>query len=162
MKCDCLSFNLIGVSWFEYLNNLIWIDQYMRTGDCFINVCDLFNFSSAEFCKTLVEQLIRIRDSEDIPIIFALNKMDLITDNNEIDKLKNEIINIINEYKPTNTNIVICSAKTGEGIENAFLEGVKLIRFGNQTNLNSILQQVIEKDIKYLNSLKKEKKCILN
>ncbi|EFC35376.1 predicted protein [Naegleria gruberi] len=70
-------------------------DQCIRSSKCFILVCDVFDFKSINSLKFMIEQILNIKESNDIPIVFTLNKIDLINNNNleeMVEKLKMKLI----------------------------------------------------------------------
>ncbi|KAL0486938.1 Ras-related protein Rap [Acrasis kona] len=52
-------------------------DSYMRTGQGFVLVYSITDPSSCEDCMTIHEQLLRSKDSDEVPLVLVGNKCDL-------------------------------------------------------------------------------------
>ena len=52
-------------------------DQYLRTGDRFILTYSVISRTSFEDIEMFVQQIYRIRDTDDFPLVLAGNKCDL-------------------------------------------------------------------------------------
>ena len=117
-----------------------------------------------------IAHLIRVKDREanDIPIIFSINKIDLLNNNEMkreiIEEYRNEINSIINDLSLLNTSIVESSAKTGENITQIFEQVAKRHRLVTVDNIE-LLKNVIEQDSLFIQlcktGSKPSKKCSL-
>ena len=157
-----------SVSFYSILNIIQFIkamrDQYMRSGECFVLVCDLADINSVEEAETLVEQLVRVKDLDEnnFPVLFALNKVDLLNETDRpitIEKFTTQIATIIKQTQLTNTFIIETSAKTGENITRLYEECVRLKRYGSVDNL-TLLKEVIQHDSAFIETCKKQRKLM--
>ncbi|EFC38492.1 ras family small GTPase [Naegleria gruberi] len=137
-------------------------DYYMRSGDTFINVCDVVDEKTVEQSERVVEQVIKLkcREINYFPVIFALNKVDLLNDSNReqvIEKYTNLINSIIERNQLKNTAIFTSSAKTGENTKLLFEECVRRNRYGSNDNL-TLLKEIVKYDSKFIEISKKQMK----
>ncbi|CAD5218544.1 unnamed protein product [Bursaphelenchus okinawaensis] len=96
-------------------------DQYMRTGEGFLLVFALNELKSFENINQYREQIKRVKDSEEVPMVLVGNKCDLpqrAMDQRQIDDLAR---NFGVPYEQT-------SAKTRVGVDDAFHALVREIR----------------------------------
>ncbi|CAF0796105.1 unnamed protein product [Brachionus calyciflorus] len=96
-------------------------DQYMRTGEGFLCVFAVNNSKSFEDIKQYREQIKRVKDCEDVPMVLVGNKIDLPSRNVDI----REAQKTADEY---GIPFVQTSAKTRQGVEEAFYTLVREIR----------------------------------
>jgi GTPase SAR1 family protein len=95
-------------------------DLYMKTGQGFLLVFSITSASSVEEMSNLRDEIIRIKDDENVPIVIVGNKADLTRqEKNEREVTREEAEewarkNNIMEYVET-------SAKSGENVEKAFM-----------------------------------------
>ncbi|KAL9645006.1 hypothetical protein ABK040_004499 [Willaertia magna] len=136
-------------------------DTYMRTGEGFVLVFSLIDFSSYEEIKDIYHQLLRSRDVEDdgIAVVLIGNKCDLkeerVIDRRVIDDWVNEQMKM--KYIET-------SAKENINIESSFEEIVRMIRLERKGLLATYLgnylvqQHQEEKEVEEEEKKKKKKK----
>ena len=61
-------------------------DQYMRTGQGFIIVYSITSKASFEEVKKFRDQVVRVKDSDKVPIVVVGNKLDLEDESREVSK----------------------------------------------------------------------------
>jgi len=95
-------------------------DQYMRTGEGFLCVFAVNNLRSFEDIKQYREQIKRVKDCEDVPMVLVGNKIDLprCVDLREAQRVADEF----------GVPFVQTSAKTRQGVEEGFYTLVREIR----------------------------------
>jgi len=96
-------------------------DQYMRTGEGFLLVFALNNAKSFEDISMYREQIKRVKDSDDVPMVLVANKCDLAIQT--IDLRAAEAL-----AKSYNIPFLQTSAKTRIGVDDAFYTLVREIR----------------------------------
>lgn len=97
-------------------------DQYMRTGEGFLLVFAVNSVKSYEDIAGYREQIQRVKDAEDIPMILVGNKCDL-------EKPYSVSMNAAKELaKDYGIPLVETSAKTRMGVDDAFYSLVREIR----------------------------------
>ena len=142
-------------------------DQYLRVGQSFVIVCAVNDESSLRDVRYQVDLLIRCKDYvvNDMPIVFVMNKMDLLKENRAetVEKYKSEFNSIISEYSLLNCSIVMSSAKLGENVTLIFEELIRKQRLGGVDNV-ALLQGCVEYDVAFIDECKKRvqkqpKKC---
>ena len=109
--------------------------------------------------KSYVDQAVRAKDDVNIPMVFAINKIDLGDD------FPMEYINsAVKTTGANNYSIVKTSAKTGEGVNELFDEVIKRARVGS-INIIECIKKILskDKDILILKQypLTKKKKCLV-
>lgn len=138
--------------------------NYTTFGNCFVAVCSVDNLETVKALRHRVEYIIKIKERpvNDTPIVFVINKVDLLETNRDetLNEFKKEINLIIKEFSLLNTSIVESSAKKGENINLIFEEGVRMERFYRVDSL-PILQNVISKDSALLQEIKPSKRCFI-
>ncbi|XP_021345848.1 GTPase HRas [Mizuhopecten yessoensis] len=97
-------------------------DQYMRTGEGFLCVFAVNNLKSFEDINTYKEQIKRVKDAEEVPMVLVGNKMDLQEQHMVEDKDAKALANTYN------IPYVRTSAKTRQGVDDAFYSLVREIR----------------------------------
>jgi len=115
-------------------------DQYMRTGEGFLLVFAVNNAKSFEDISGYREQIKRVKDAEEVPMVLVGNKCDLPTRNVESTSAKEMA-------KVYQIPFIETSAKTRMGVDDAFYTLVREIRKDRQKG---------QKDKK-----KKKKCCIM-
>lgn len=113
-------------------------DLYMKNGQGFVLVFSIIAQSTFNDLPDMREQILRVKDSEDVPIMLVGNKKDLsdqrvVSSSSAQDMARN-----------WNCRYLECSAKTRDGVETIFTDLIKLINAKNPT-LNK----------------KKSKKCLI-
>ncbi|NP_001279499.1 GTPase HRas-like [Callorhinchus milii] len=96
-------------------------DQYMRTGEGFLCVFAINNTKSFEDVHLYREQINRVKDSDDVPMVLVGNKCDLpsrTVDTKQAQELA----------KSYGIPFIETSAKTRQGVEDAFYTLVREIR----------------------------------
>ncbi|XP_074872394.1 GTPase KRas-like isoform X1 [Carettochelys insculpta] len=96
-------------------------DQYMRTGEGFLCVFAINNTKSFEDVHHYREQISRVKDSDDVPMVLVGNKCDLpsrTVDTKQAQELA----------KNYGIPFIETSAKTRQGVEDAFYTLVREIR----------------------------------
>ncbi|XP_066296715.1 ras-like protein isoform X1 [Branchiostoma lanceolatum] len=99
-------------------------DQYMRTGEGFLCVFALNNTKSFEDISMYREQIKRVKDSEQVPMVLVGNKADLpqrVIDHKQAQDMAKVNMSYSIPYVET-------SAKTRLGVEDAFYTLVREIR----------------------------------
>lgn len=105
-------------------------DQYMRTGEGFLLVFALNNSKSLEDIETYREQIKRVKDSDNVPMILVGNKSDL--QSRTVDpKFGADIAE-----RRYGVPYVETSAKTRAGVEDAFFQLVREIRVAREQNMS--------------------------
>ncbi|EMP35998.1 Cold shock domain-containing protein E1 [Chelonia mydas] len=105
-------------------------DQYMRTGEGFLCVFAINNSKSFADINLYREQIKRVKDSDDVPMVLVGNKCDLPTrtvDTKQAQELA----------KSYGIPFIETSAKTRQGVEDAFYTLVREIRQYRMKKLNS-------------------------
>ena len=74
----CLVFFLVGYSWAR--SNSAMREHYMLDGEAFLFVYSVTDRVSFDLIRTYHEQILRVKDSESVPIILVGNKSDLESD----------------------------------------------------------------------------------
>ncbi|XP_062999645.1 GTPase NRas isoform X1 [Elgaria multicarinata webbii] len=105
-------------------------DQYMRTGEGFLCVFAINNSKSFADINLYREQIKRVKDSEDVPMVLVGNKCDLPTRTVDT-KQAHEVA------KSYGIPFIETSAKTRQGVEDAFYTLVREIRQYRMKRLNS-------------------------
>ncbi|KAK4471960.1 hypothetical protein MN116_005339 [Schistosoma mekongi] len=96
-------------------------DQYMRTGQGFLCVFAVNNDKSYEDINKYREQIKRVKDADEVPMVLVGNKIDLPS--------RSFSANEVQEFsKLCNIPYVETSAKTRQGVEDAFYTLVREIR----------------------------------
>ncbi|GAV09853.1 hypothetical protein RvY_19326 [Ramazzottius varieornatus] len=103
-------------------------DQYMRTGEGFLLVFALNNAKSLDDIETYREQIKRVKDSDNVPMILVGNKSDL--QSRTVDP--KHVADIA--AKRYGVPYVETSAKTRAGVEDAFFQLVREIRVAREKN----------------------------
>ncbi|PWA33264.1 hypothetical protein CCH79_00013574 [Gambusia affinis] len=102
-------------------------DQYMRTGEGFLCVFAINNTKSFEDVHLYREQINRVKDSDSVPMVLVGNKSDLSTRTVEAKQAQE----LARSY---GVPFVETSAKTRQGVEEAFYSLVREIRRYKETN----------------------------
>lgn len=96
-------------------------DQYMRTGEGFLLVFAVNNAKSFEDIAMYREQIRRVKDADDVPLVLVGNKCDL--------NVRNINSKTVDEVAQNyNIPFVQTSAKTRMGVDDAFYTLVREIR----------------------------------
>ena len=104
------------------------------------------NAKSFHEASNYIEQINRIKDSEDVPIVLVGNKCDLPTRNVDMKQAKEMADNLESPFIET-------SAKTRMGVDDAFYSLVREIRIKRKRTSNNPKKTSIKKKI--LNFFKK-------
>ncbi|KAL5007349.1 hypothetical protein ScPMuIL_016155 [Solemya velum] len=96
-------------------------DQYMRTGEGFLCVFAVNNSKSFEDINQYREQIKRVKDADEVPMVLVGNKVDLQTRTVDQKQAKQ----IADSY---GIPYVETSAKTRQGVDDAFFTLVREIR----------------------------------
>ncbi|CAF1511140.1 unnamed protein product [Rotaria magnacalcarata] len=96
-------------------------DQYMRGGEGFLCVFAVNSAKSFEEIKQYREQIKRVKDADDIPMVLVGNKIDLPTRTIDLSYAKDFAASLSMPFVQT-------SAKTRQGVEEAFYTLVREIR----------------------------------
>ncbi|XP_065129209.1 GTPase KRas [Paramisgurnus dabryanus] len=102
-------------------------DQYMRTGEGFLCVFAINNVKSFEDVHLYREQINRVKDSDNVPMVLVGNKSDLASRTVETRQAQE----LARSY---GVPFVETSAKTRQGVEEAFYSLVREIRKYKETN----------------------------
>jgi GTPase KRas len=96
--------------------------QYMSTGCGFMIVCNVLSRGSFDEVSTFFEQIRRVKDSDNVPVVIVGNKIDLA------DERVVSSADLQDLARQLDAPCVETSAKTREGVEEAFFELVRLVR----------------------------------
>lgn len=96
-------------------------DQYMRTGEGFLLVFAVNNSKSFEDISMYREQIKRVKDADDVPMVLVGNKCDLQTRTVRMSEARE----VAKQY---GIPFVETSAKTRMGVDEAFYTLVREIR----------------------------------
>ncbi|CAG0912733.1 unnamed protein product [Notodromas monacha] len=96
-------------------------DQYMRTGEGFLLVFAVNNGKSFEDISMYREQIKRVKDADDVPMVLVGNKCDLSTRSIDMNQAKD----VARSYA---IPFIETSAKTRMGVDDAFYTLVREIR----------------------------------
>ncbi|KAL9647515.1 hypothetical protein ABK040_006874 [Willaertia magna] len=111
-------------------------------------VCDLTNKQTLKDMEESFEWFKRIKDDErnDLPIVIVGNKLDLIEQDEKKREITKEMISEIIEKVSKNSILkpiyIETSAKTGENIEEAFCEAIRLT-LCSYFNWNDIVEKIL-------------------
>lgn len=106
-------------------------DQYMRTGEGFLIVFAVNNATSFEEINAYREQIKRVKDAEEVPMVLVGNKCDLPTRSIDMQQARDVARNYGVPFVET-------SAKTRMGVDDAFYNLVREIRKDKEmTGMNS-------------------------
>jgi small GTP-binding protein len=96
-------------------------DQYMRTGEGFLLVFAVNNAKSFEDISMYREQIKRVKDADDVPMVLVGNKCDLPARSIDMNQAKE----VARSYS---IPFIETSAKTRMGVDDAFYTLVREIR----------------------------------
>ncbi|VDP55652.1 unnamed protein product [Schistosoma curassoni] len=105
-------------------------DQYMRTGEGFLCVFAVNNSKSYDDINQYREQIKRVKDADEVPMVLVGNKVDLTNRSVCTEEAKS----LAHSY---NIPYVETSAKTRQGVEDAFHKLVREIRKSNLVGIPS-------------------------
>ncbi|OQV11758.1 GTPase KRas [Hypsibius exemplaris] len=128
-------------------------DQYMRTGEGFLLVYAINNPKSFEDIDTYREQIKRVKDSDNVPMILVGNKADLPSRSVETKAGESAAASFNIPYTET-------SAKTRAGVDDAFYTLVREIRAARERNAKGKKDKTKKKTLKQ-DKDKKRKKCVI-
>ena len=103
-------------------------DQYMRNGDGFLIVFDVSSGKTYEEVSTFRDQIIRVKDAEDVPMVLVGNKCDLRPAVN--------MQAVRDQATASNISFLQTSAKTRMAVDEAFATLVREIRANRNQQLN--------------------------
>lgn len=102
-------------------------DQYMRTGQCFLIVYSITSRSSFDEVTAIVEQIRRVKDSSDVPVMIAGNKIDL-EHSRQVTYSEGRAL-----AQSLGAGFLETSAKTRVNVEEAFFDLVRMTpRYGKE------------------------------
>lgn len=104
-------------------------DQYMRTGEGFLCVYSITSRGSFEEINDFRDQILRVKDADEVPMILVGNKSDLNSDR-QVSQSEAE-----NQAKQYGIKCMETSAKTRTNVEDAFYTLVREIRKFKQKNV---------------------------
>lgn len=96
-------------------------DQYMRTGEGFLLVFAVNNAKSFDDISSYREQIKRVKDADEVPMVLVGNKCDLPTRTVDMNNAKEQA-------KHYGIPFIETSAKTRMGVDDAFYTLVREIR----------------------------------
>ncbi|ESN90784.1 hypothetical protein HELRODRAFT_90797 [Helobdella robusta] len=96
-------------------------DQYMRTGEGFLCIFAVNNCKSFEDINQYREQIKRVKDADEVPMVLVGNKVDLSSRTVDTKSAKDKADSYCIPYVET-------SAKTRQGVDDAFFTLVREIR----------------------------------
>jgi len=123
-------------------------DQYVRNGQAFVCVYSIASHASFEEVRLLRDQILRVKDSDRVPMVLVGNKCDL---ENQRQVSTKEGRDLAIEF---NCPFVETSAKLRTNVENCFFEAVREIRKTSPIHLNAKSQNL-------KSGKKKQVKCLL-
>mmetsp|Transcript_6804 Transcript_6804/g.15710 ORF Transcript_6804/g.15710 Transcript_6804/m.15710 type:complete len:194 (-) Transcript_6804:55-636(-) len=97
-------------------------DQYFRTGQGFLIVYSVTSRASFDEVSDFAEQIRRVKDKDDVPMVLLGNKCDLEADRSVSKEEGNELA------KRYNMPFLECSAKNRINVEEGWFEVVRQIR----------------------------------
>ena len=109
------------------------------------------DYTTQKDVESYVSHAIRAKDDVNIPIVFAVNKIDLGDDFS-----MEYIYNAVKNTGASNYSIVKTSAKTGEGVTELFEKVVRKARIGN-VNTMECIKKILSMDKDIL----QRKKCLV-
>ncbi|XP_076341667.1 GTPase NRas isoform X3 [Tachypleus tridentatus] len=115
-------------------------DQYMRTGEGFLLVFAVNNSKSFEDISMYREQIKRVKDADDVPMVLVGNKCDLPT--RAVDM--KQAAEVAKNY---GIPFIETSAKTRMGVDDAFYTLVREIRKDIQIHFRESEKEKIRKSI---------------
>ena len=116
-------------------------DQYVRVGEGFLLVFSLNDFRSLDECYKLHRDILRIKDTDNVPMLLIGNKLDIRQIGMDIQA--RSAANTLNiPYFET-------SARTRHNIDEIFIELVRLIRKNKCQYSISHNQTVLKQEKKY-------------
>jgi len=135
--------------WLCILDHVLDID-YPRTTARILGALEASCRALSELVRWM-QTIYNVRNHDNIPIIFAINKMDesehLVT--------KDEIREVLFRYPFVNYEIIETSAKTRENIEQLFTETVRAVRRGCNLDMPKLIRFILKNDKKVLQKVKK-------
>jgi len=132
-------------------------DQYMRSGQGFVLVYSITDPSSFEDCMTIHEQLLRSKDSEEVPLVLVGNKCDLEEERSVSKEEGNNMAEKFGDCK-----FLEASAKECINVEEIFLSLVRLIDKSNDPDAEEDEEDNKKgKDENKEKKDKKKKKCLI-
>jgi len=117
-------------------------EQYMRTGEGFLCVYSITSRHSFDEITTFHQQILRVKDKDNFPIIVVGNKCDLESDRQVSQQEGKDLA------KNFDCKFIESSAKQKTNVDEAFFELVREIRKFNKESLSKGPQ-------------KKSKKCVI-
>ncbi|XP_051822693.1 ras-like protein [Antechinus flavipes] len=118
-------------------------DQFIHWGEGFLFVYAVNDFNSFKNVNVFWDHLRRLKDTNHIPMVLVANKVDMA--NRMVDPTLGKVV-----ARSFGVPFVETSAKTGQGVEQAFHELVREIR----------RIQAEEKELKNLPTTKKRQACV--
>ncbi|KAH3680195.1 hypothetical protein WICMUC_000460 [Wickerhamomyces mucosus] len=97
-------------------------EQYMRTGEGFLLVYSVTERESFNELSTFYQQILRVKDSDSVPVLLVGNKSDL-TEERSVSFEEGEKL-----ARQFNCGFLETSAKQGINVDNAFHDLVRIIR----------------------------------
>ena len=134
----------------------------MRTGEGFFLICAVDSPSSAAELEVFVSQILRVKDTDYVPLVVAINKMDL---DKSVHKVTQNHVREALQRGGWKHKVAIfeTSAKTNLNISAMFEELVRQCLFSS--NVTDIVKLVIKKDKDAFDNISKngneKKKCIV-
>lgn len=107
-------------------------EQYMRTGEGFLLVYSVIERESFNELSTFYQQILRVKDTDDVPIVLVGNKSDL-TEERSVSYEEGEKL-----AKQFNCEFLETSAKQGINVDQAFHDLVRKIRAKNESITNTV------------------------
>lgn len=106
-------------------------EQYMRTGEGFLLVYSIIDRNSFDEIKGFHQQILRVKDADDFPMILVGNKGDLASDR-QITEAERTAIG-----KELKITTIETSAKTRTNVDTCFYDLVRAIRRYNRVSNNT-------------------------
>lgn len=103
-------------------------DQYMRTGEGFVLVFAINNKKSFDDISNYREQIKRVKDADDVPMVLVGNKCDLQSTAVDV----KEASDLAKQF---GIPFIVSSAKTRLGVDDAFFTLVREIRSAKEQRL---------------------------
>ncbi|EFC37497.1 ras family small GTPase [Naegleria gruberi] len=161
-----LIFDILDTAYLEYYSPMK--EQYMHYAHAFIVVCDLTDRPTLVEVNSAVNDLVLAQDREvnDMPIVFALNKIDLLNDSDKklaTEEFSSEIRKIVNEFSLTNWKIMECSAKQRQNIDEIFMDLARRRQYYDIVDDFTLLQNITLENSqkKSISEHSRHKKCSL-
>ena len=130
-------------------------DLCYRTAEGIVAICTVNDLKSVEAIVSKVQTVLMVKDSNYVPLVVGINKMDL--DKTEHVVTHEIVRNALKEIGVNNFSLFNISAKTGDNVDSMMEEITRRCRYISK-DVVEILQKVISMDSAVLKD-ETQKKC---